>query len=307
MSEILVVGSVAFDTLHNPSGTHRRVLGGSATYASLAASLFTRVKLVGVVGKDWPPAATDMLRSRGVDVEGLEVADGETFHWEGRYSDDLTSRTSLCTDLNVFAHFHPKIPAAHRSTPFVLLGNIHPELQLEVFEQLRGPRLVVADTMNFWITGARDGLGRVLAKTDVLVINEEEARALGETHNIVRVGERLRTLGPKIVIIKRGEYGALLFEGDEIFSAPAFPVADVRDPTGAGDTFAGAFLGYVASRGSTDHATLRRAVIYGSAVASLCVEAIGVEALVHATRPSVDARFERFKRLAHFATDGELA
>jgi len=304
---VLIVGSVAFDTLHMPSGSFAKVLGGSATFASLAASFFCRPRLVGVVGKDYPKSAIDMLTSRGVDLAGLEVAEGDTFHWEGRYSDDLTGRTTLCTDLNVFATFHPKIPSQFRDTPFVLLGNIDPALQIEVLDQLDRPKLVVADTMNFWIRGTRAKLLELLRRIDVLVINEEEARELAGLRNIVQVARSLVSMGPQTIVIKQGEYGALLFERDEkspgslsIFSAPAYPVDEVIDPTGAGDTFVGAMLGFLAQRGRVDSAALRQGVIYGSTVASYCVEGIGVRRLCEITRAQIDDRFHTFHKLAHF-------
>lgn len=306
MSSMLVVGSVAFDTIHNNQGSHPFVLGGSAVFASLAASHFVQPRLVGVVGTDFPDTAVAMLKEKRVDVTGLEVVPGKTFHWEGRYSPDLTSRESIRTDLNVFADFHPKIPQAFRTTPYVMLGNIHPSLQMEVLDQIEQPRLVLADTMNFWIDGTPKELAAMLARVDVLVINEEEARQLAGTHHIVRVAQKLLTMGPRIVVIKRGEYGALLFDGDEVFSAPAFPVDDVLDPTGAGDSFAGGMLGYIARAESTDGPTLRRAVIYGSTLASFCVEGISVERLASVTSADIEKRFLGFARLAHFATDEEL-
>ncbi|MGB5284328.1 MAG: PfkB family carbohydrate kinase, partial [Polyangiales bacterium] len=258
MSSLLVVGSVAFDTIHNHLGSHDRVIGGSATYASLAASQLAPVRLVGVVGKDFPREAVDMLRGHGIDTTGLEVANGETFHWEGRYSHDLTSRETIRTDLNVFADFNPKIPAAFRDSEFVMLGNIAPQLQLHVLDQIDNPRLVIADTMNLWIDTALDPLKEVLKRVDILVINEEEARQLTGFHHPLAVAEALRTFGPETVIVKRGEYGALLFLEEDIFCAPAYPLKAVSDPTGAGDSFAGGFLGYLAEKGHTD---LRQAVI----------------------------------------------
>ncbi len=297
---VLVVGSVARDTLHLPSGSHPYVLGGSAVFASLAGAMFASPRLVGIVGTDFPDAEVALLRARGVDVTGLEIVEGATFHWEGRYSPDLTSRASLKTELNVFADFHPKIPEAWRDTPFVMLGNIHPDLQLEVLDQMRRPELVIADTMNFWIDGTPDRLAKMLERIDVLVINEEEARQLAGVYNIAEVAERLLAMGPRIAVIKRGEYGALLFEGDEIFSAPAYPVRRVEDPTGAGDSFAGGMLGYVAQQGRADHDTLRRAIIYGSALASFCVEGVSVERLVQVTRDDVEARYRAFAALARF-------
>lgn len=300
-SPLLIVGSVAFDTLHNPSGTHKRILGGSATYASLAASHFTKVRLVGVVGKDYPDSAMQMFRKHEIDCEGLEVdTSGDTFHWEGRYSDDLNSRTTLATDLNVFATFSPKIPASFRSSPFVMLGNIDPVLQLEVLNQVEKPKLVVADTMNFWIGGKRAELIKTLARVDVLVLNDEEARELSGKPSLVAASKALFAMGPRVIVIKKGEHGALLFEGSEIFSAPAYPTGEVVDPTGAGDVFAGGFVGYIASRGETSHATLRRAVVYGSAVASYGVEGIGVDRILTLTRADIDKRYDLFRSLTKF-------
>jgi len=300
MSKMLVVGSVAFDTIHNALGTHSRVLGGSATYAALSASYLTEVQLVGVVGRDYPDAAVEMMRSRGIDTAGLEIADGETFHWEGRYTDDLTSRTSLRTDLNVFADFHPKIPEAFRHTPYLMLGNIHPALQMEVLDQIDRPKLVVADTMNFWIEGELELLRKMLTRVDLLVINEEEARQLSGKHHLRQVADTLHTIGPKILIIKQGEYGAFLFVNGETFSAPAFPLPEVIDPTGAGDSFAGGLLGYVASRDDTSPETLRTAVVHGSALASFCVEGVSVNRLQNLNDESIAERVEAFRHLVRF-------
>lgn len=306
MSSMLVVGSVAEDTIHNHLGTHTRVLGGSAVFAALAGALFVPVKLVGVVGTDFPKASIDLLAKKKIDLAGLEVVEGKTFHWEGRYSPDLTSRESLKTELNVFAEFHPKIPAAHRATPYVMLGNIHPSLQVEVLDQIDRPKLVIADTMNFWISGTPKELRTMLARIDLLVINEEEARELSGVHNITRAAAALRAMGPRIVVIKRGEYGALLFDGESTFSAPALPIEEVWDPTGAGDTFAGGLLGYLAREDRVDATTLRRAVIHGSVVASFSVEGVSVDRLVTVTPAELSARYAAFARLAHFATDTEL-
>lgn len=296
---ILVVGSVAFDTLHNSLGTHPKVLGGAATYASLAASHFTDVRLVGVVGRDYPKEAIAMFEDRGIDLEGLSVADGLTFHWEGRYTDDLTSRETLKTELNVFADFMPEIPESYRDTPYVMLGNIAPALQLKVLDQVRNPKLVVADTMNFWIDGARDDLLKLLPRVDVLVINDEEARQLSGRHHLVHVASDLLNLGPKSLVIKQGEYGAWLFAGEEMFSAPAFPMAAV-DPTGAGDSFAGGFLGYLAGRDAVDPASLKAAVIHGSTLASRCVAGIGVAELLTLGAGDIDERVGTFRRLVEF-------
>ncbi len=306
MSSLLVVGSVAQDTIHNNLGTHPYVLGGSAVFASLAAAHFAPPRIVGVVGTDFPDSSVSLLKDKGVDVSGLEIVDGKTFHWEGRYSADLTSRESIRTDLNVFADFHPKIPDAFRDTPYVMLGNIHPSLQIEVVEQMRTPRLVIADTMNFWIDGTPKELAQMLARVDLLVINEEEARQLSGRHHIAHVAKALLAMGPRILVIKRGEYGALLFEGDRVFSAPAYPVEEVQDPTGAGDTFAGGMLGFLAREERVDQTTLRRAVVYGSALASFCVEGVSVERLAKVTKAEVEERYLAFARLAHFASDDEL-
>jgi sugar/nucleoside kinase (ribokinase family) len=306
MSSMLVVGSVARDTIHNHLGTHPYVLGGSAVFASLAGSMFTPVKLVGVVGDDFPAAMIDVLKRKNVDVGGLEVVRGKTFFWEGRYSPDLTSRESLKTELGVFAEFHPKIPREHRKTPYVMLGNIDPDLQVEVIEQIDAPKLVVADTMNFWISGKPKELARMLQRIDLLVINEEEARQLAGVHNICRAARDLLGMGPRIVVVKRGEYGALLFEGGTIFSAPAYPIEDVQDPTGAGDTFAGGMLGYLAREDRVDGPTLRRAVIHGSVLASFCVEGVSVDRLVRVEKREIEDRYRAFAQLAHFASDQEL-
>ncbi len=307
MSSMLVVGSVAQDTIHNHLGSHPYVLGGSAVFASLAASLFTKVQLVGVVGSDFPKDAVALLQKKGIDTSGLEVVEGgKTFHWEGRYSTDLTSRETLKTELNCFADFHPKIPASQRTTPYVMLGNIHPSLQVEVLDQIEKPKLVIADTMNFWISGTPKELARMLARIDLLVINEEEARQLANVHNISKAASVLRAMGPRLVVIKRGEYGALLFDGESVFSAPAFPIEEVSDPTGAGDTFAGGLLGYLARQDRIDSQSLRRAVIYGSVVASFSVEGVSVDRLVQVTSAEVASRYGAFARLAHFAGDSEL-
>lgn len=301
MSKMLVVGSVAFDTIHNKLGTHRKIVGGSATYAAFSGSFFTDVQLVGVVGRDFPDDIVRSMKDRRIDVDGLEVAEGETFHWEGRYTDDLTARETIRTDLNVFADFDPKIPERFRETPFVMLGNIAPELQLSVLDQVREPRLVVADTMNFWIDGKLAELKKLLKRVNVLVINEEEARQLSERHHLIHVAHELLKLGPQTIVIKQGEYGAWLFAGEHVFSAPAF-LLEAQDPTGAGDSFAGGFLGYIAAAGTLEPEVLRNAVIYGSTVASFCVEGIGVERLLTIQREDIDRRVGKFRQLVEFGT-----
>ncbi len=306
MSSMLVVGSVARDTIHNNLGTHPYVLGGSAVFASLAGAFFVPPRLVGIVGTDFPDSEVKLLKDKGVDCSGLEVVEGKTFHWEGEYSEDLTSRETIKTELNVFADFHPKLPDAFRDTPYVMLGNIHPSLQIEVLEQIREPKLVIADTMNLWIDTTPKELRDMMGRVDVLVINEEESRQLAEEHNIIKTARKLLSMGPRIVVIKRGEYGALLFEGTDVFSAPAYPVDYVQDPTGAGDSFAGGMLGYIARHDRLSQETLRRAVVYGSAVASYCVEGVSTRKLVAVSRADVEERYLEFARLAHFATDDEL-
>lgn len=299
-NHVLVVGSVAFDDLEMPTGSFKDVLGGAATYSSCAASLLAPVRLVGVVGEDFPEAHVSMLTARGVDVTGLERAKGKTFRWHGRYSDDLASRVSLDTQLNVFADFRPKIPAAHKKSEFLLLGNIHPALQLEVLEQVERPRLVVCDTMNFWIGGEAAALAKVLAKVDMLVINDEEARQLSGEQNLLKAARDIHKRGPKRLIIKRGEHGALLFEDGQVFFVPAYPLENVVDPTGAGDTFAGGLLGYLARVGDVTHHAVRRAMFYASAAASFCVEGIGTEKLVVATKGDLAVRIDAFAKMVDY-------
>jgi sugar/nucleoside kinase (ribokinase family) len=296
----LIVGSIAFDTLHIAQQCHAKVLGGAATYAALAASQFAPVQLVGVVGRDYPDSATKLLRSRNIDLAGLEVADGETFHWEGRYSDDLSTRETLRTDLNVFADFRPKIPSSFRAAPFVMLGNIDPTLQLEVLEQIDKPRFVLADTMNLWIDIRQSELKKLCGRIDMLVLNDEEARQLSGEQNLVFAARALAALGPKHVIIKKGEHGALLFQGDDVFAMPALPLSKVVDPTGAGDTFAGALIGYLARSNDLATPTLRKAVVYGSVLASFCVEGISIERVVGVSAGDISARYEQFQRLTNF-------
>lgn len=304
---LLIVGSIAFDDLDMPTGEHRDVLGGAATYSSLAASQLARgaVRVVGIVGTDFPEAHLDGLRTRGIDTTGVERAQGKTFRWHGRYSSDSASRTSLDTQLNVFADFSPKIPAAYRSSPFVLLGNIHPKLQLDVLDQVQKPRLVVADTMNFWISGEPTALAQMLARIDLLVINDEEARQLSGIHNLVRAAADIRKRGPSMLIVKRGEFGALLFDESGTFFVPAYPLEEVLDPTGAGDSFAGGLLGYLAARGEVTASTLRKALYFAASLGSFCVEGIGPSRLLSLTRSELGARIAAFARLVDHG--GELS
>lgn len=298
---VLVVGSMAVDTVEF-AGTGEKFewAAGSATFAALAASFFTTPRVVGVVGDDFPRDMIAELKKRNVELDGVEVIPGgKTFRWHGRYAPDLASRESLATHLNVFETFSPKIPSAFRSSRYVLLGNIHPALQSSVLDQVEKADLVAADTMNFWIHGEPKLLADLLRRVDLLIINEEEARDLSGERHVSKVGRKLLSLGPRRVIVKQGEYGAYLFDEHGIFHAPAYPVEEVRDPTGAGDTFAGALLGYLDAQPAITRQTLRRAVVYGSAVASICVEHYGTEGLLHATREQVEARAHAFARLVH--------
>lgn len=296
-SPVLIVGSVAFDDLEMPSGTFENVIGGAATYSAIAASLLGPVRIVGVVGEDFPQGMLDDLEKRGVDTAGVERAKGKSFRWRGRYSADLASRETLDTQLNVFADFRPKIPAKFKDTPVVLLGNIHPALQLEVLAQIDKPRLVVADTMNFWITGEPKLLNDVLAKIDLLVINDEEARQLSGIHNLVKAAKDILKRGPTKLIVKRGEHGALYFDERGAFFAPAYPLEEVLDPTGAGDSFAGGLIGYVARVGDLEPNTMRRAMYFGSALGSFCVEGIGPRRLLEVSREDLDKRMKAFTAL----------
>ena len=300
---ILVVGSLAFDDLEMPSGTFEDVIGGAATYSAIAASVLAPVRLVGVVGADFPQGMLDDLGKRGVDTSGVERQSGKTFRWRGRYSHDLASRDTLDTQLNVFADFRPKIPAAFKGSPLVMLGNIHPALQLDVLKQVDRPQLVVADTMNFWIKGEPKALEELLPKIDLLVINDEEVRKLAGVHNLRRAADEVRKRGPKSLIVKRGEHGALLFDAQGVFFVPAFPLEDVRDPTGAGVSFAGGLLGYLASHDHTQAHAMRRAMFFASAMGSFCVEDIGPKRLLSITRRDLRARLDQFRAMVEYGGD----
>lgn len=297
---ILVVGSVAFDTVETPFGKAEKVLGGSASFFSVAASFFVPVNLVGVVGSDFGDKELAAFRDRPIDTAGLERMDGKTFHWQGKYSYDLNARDTICTDLNVFEFFKPKIPEAYRKSEFVFLGNIDPVLQLEVLEQVEKPKVVACDTMNFWIQGKGEELRRTLSKVDVLLLNDAELRQLSGEWNVVKAARAVRALGPRTLIVKKGEHGVLMFGEESSFDAPAYPLEAVFDPTGAGDTFAGGFLGYLAAAEHAGDEALRRAVIMGSTLASFCVEAFSLDRLLRLTRKEIDERFRLFKRLTHF-------
>jgi sugar/nucleoside kinase (ribokinase family) len=297
---ILVVGSVAYDTVETPFGRAEKVLGGSASFFSVAASFFAPVNLVAVVGDDFSDQAMSAFAGRPVDLEGLERTAGKTFHWQGKYSYDLNSRETVCTDLNVFEFFKPRIPDRYRRSEHVFLGNIDPVLQRQVLDQVERPQLVACDTMNFWISGKPEELRRTLAAVDILLINDAEARQLSGEWNVVKAARAIRALGPRTLVIKKGEHGVLMFSEEGSFAAPAYPLEEVFDPTGAGDTFAGGFLGSLAGSAKVDEAALRRAVIMGSTLASFCVEAFSLDRLLTLSRPEIDARYRLFKRLTHF-------
>ena len=301
---ILVVGSVALDSVETPFGEVTEALGGSGTYFSTSASFFTSVQLVAVVGTDFPQEHLDFLRGRNVDLSGLQVNAGETFRWKGRYEYDLNEAHTLDTQLNVFESFHPVIPEAYRDADYVFLGNIDPELQLEVLEQVRNPKLVACDTMNFWISGKRDALVRTLGHVDMLVINEAEVRQLADEPNLVKAAHLVTAMGPKTLVIKRGEYGVLMFSGDKVFSIPAYPLEAVFDPTGAGDTFAGGLIGYLAHRTRHDEETLRQAIVFGSVMASFNVEQFSLERLKTLDFVEVCERFNQFRDLTTFQSLG---
>ena len=300
MARLLVVGSVALDTVKTPFGEVTDVLGGSATYFSTSASYFTGVDLIAVVGEDFPEQHLKFLKSRGIDLAGLERKPGETFRWKGEYTYQLNEARTLDTKLNVFETFRPKIPEAYQSPAFLFLGNIDPELQFDVLKQVTRPKIVACDTMNFWIDGRRDALWRVLSEVDVLIINDGEARALGNNSNLVQVAKDILARGPKYLIVKRGEYGVLMFTDGQVFGAPAYPLEQVKDPTGAGDTFAGGFMGYLASTENLSEASLRQAIVFGSVMASFTVEAFSLDRLRSLDYKEIEVRFREFKRLTHF-------
>jgi sugar/nucleoside kinase (ribokinase family) len=298
---LLVVGSVAFDDLDGPFGSHKDLLGGSASFITRAAAYFTnRVAAVAVVGDDFPQRYLDDMAAQGIDVSGVERVAGETFHWVGAYAPDLTSRETIDTRLGVFADFQPKLHDAHRDAQLVLLGNIDPALQLDVLRQVRAPALVATDTMNLWINIKRAELDQVLAKTDTIMLNDEEARLYAGEHNLRRAAAALLKAGPTSVIIKRGDAGALLFHGGGVFAAPAMPLADVVDPTGAGDSFAGGLLGYLAYAGDMSPATIRTAMIMGSVMGSFAVEQLSVGGIQNLSRERIQRRFDELAELTQF-------
>jgi sugar/nucleoside kinase (ribokinase family) len=300
-SSLLVVGSVALDTVETSRGRRDEILGGAACYSCYAASFFAPTRLVGVVGSDFPTAHEDLLRSHGIDLAGLERVPGRTFRWAGRYAADFNTRTTLDTQLNVFETFRPKLPAGWNETPFVFLANIDPVLQLEVLGQVRKPRFSACDTMNFWIGGKRADLLRVLERVDMILLNDEEARQLSGQSSLPAAAKAISALGPKAVVVKRGDAGALLFQQDDVFAAPAFPLDHVVDPTGAGDSFAGGFMGYLARTGDTSPGGVRSALVAGTVLASFCVEDFSLDRFRTVDDASMRARIAGFVDLVRFA------
>jgi len=297
---VLVVGSVALDSVETPFGRRDEVLGGSAVYFSASASFFTGVQVVGVVGRDFPEDHLDFLRSRGIGLDGLVRVPGRTFRWKGEYGFDLNQARTLDTQLNVFETFAPDLSPALRKLPVLFLGNIDPDLQWRVLGQMEHPSLVAADTMNFWITGKNGSLRRTLSKVDVLLVNDGEARMLAGEHNIVKAARAILALGPRRLVVKRGEYGALLFDADRVFTAPAFPLPALFDPTGAGDSFAGGFMGYLARAGTVDSRIFRQATIVGSVMASFAVEDFSIDRMRTLSMPEIASRYREFQQLVHF-------
>jgi sugar/nucleoside kinase (ribokinase family) len=297
---ILVVGSVALDTIKTPFGEKEEILGGAASYFSVAASYFTNVSMVAVVGDDFPEEHISFFEEKGIDISGLQRQKGKTFRWKGVYDTDLNTRTTLDTQLNVFADFVPQLSESHRFSEFLFLGNIDPDLQTYVLKQLRQPRLIACDTMNYWIERKPEALLNTLSMVDLLVINDEETRQLAKEQNLIRAARHILTLGPKIIVIKRGEYGALMLSPYSIFSIPAFPEENVFDPTGAGDSFAGGLMGYISRAGRLDDSALRRAVVFGSVMASYSIKGFGPRQMGNLAFQDIKSRYNEFHKLAYF-------
>lgn len=300
---LVILGSVAFDALETPFGKTDKIIGGSATYIALAATYFTQsAKLIGVVGEDFPQATIAMLNDRGVSTEGLQIKQGEkTFFWHGRYHNDMNTRDTLVTELNVLADFDPQVPDSYQDCEFLMLGNLAPQVQLQLLKRLhKRPKLVVLDTMNLWINIARDELIELMGQVDVMVLNDEEARQLTGDYNLVKAARHIMAQGPRVVCIKKGEHGALIFDKSQVFFAPALPLEEVFDPTGAGDTFAGGFIGYLAQSGDLSFENMKRALIYGSALASFCVEKFGTERLESVTADEIHQRVGQLTNLVTF-------
>lgn len=297
---VLVVGSIAIDEIKTPFEHHKDLLGGSASHAAVAASFFSPVRLVGVVGSDFPKPFRDVFEKRNIDTEGLQTVQGQTFRWSGEYSWDFNSRKTLSVALNVFEKFKPDLPAKYRKTPHILLGNIAPALQLHVLDQIEKPKFVMADTMDLWIETAKSDLLDLLRRVDALCLNDSEARELTGQTSLIKAGQKILDLGPRYVIIKKGEHGALLFSEGAFFTAPAYPLEDIHDPTGAGDSFAGGIMGYLAGQLKADFDTLKKAIVYGSVIASFNVEAFSLGRLQTLTRRDLEERYAAIKLMSHF-------
>ncbi|MBN4070821.1 bifunctional hydroxymethylpyrimidine kinase/phosphomethylpyrimidine kinase [Olleya sp. AH-315-F22] len=303
MSKLVIVGTVAFDAIETPFGKTDKILGGAATFIGLAASQFNiDASIVSVVGGDFPQEYLDLLSNKNIDISGIEIVkEGKTFFWKGKYHNDMNSRDTLVTELNVLADFNPVVPKNYRDAEVVILGNLHPLTQLSVIEQMEvKPKLIVLDTMNFWIDIALEDLHKVIKKIDVIAINDEEARQLTGEYSLVVAARKIHEMGPKYVVIKKGEHGALLFNNDNVFYAPALPLEEVFDPTGAGDTFAGGFAGFIAATGDVSFENMKKAIIYGSTLASFCVEKFGTERMENLSNKEVQKRLQQFKNLTQF-------
>lgn len=305
MSKLTIVGTVAFDAIETPFGKTDKILGGAATYIALAASRFDiDCAIVSVVGGDFPQEYLDIFKERNINLDGLEIVeDGKSFFWSGRYHNDMNTRDTLDTQLNVLADFQPVVPENHRDAEILMLGNLHPNVQLSVIEQVENPKLIILDTMNFWMDNSLDELMQVIEKVDVITINDEEARQLSGEYSLVRAAGKIFEMGPKYVVIKKGEHGALLFSGKDVFFAPALPLEEVFDPTGAGDTFAGGFAGYLAKTGNISFENMKNAIIHGSNLASFCVEKFGAERMLELTEDEALERLLQFKQLTQFDID----
>src|SRR3972149_7638296 len=297
---IVVVGSVALDSVKTPFGEVQEVLGGSATYFSVSASFYTDVKLVAVVGEDFPESHINLLESRSINLSGLQKKPGKTFRWKGKYGYDLNEAITLDTKLNVFESFTPIIPSSYKDSKYVFLANIDPELQSKVLKSVENPKLVALDTMNFWIEGKPIELKKALADIDILIINDGETREFAKEPNIVKAAQKILGYGPKMIIVKRGEYGAMMFSDNSVFATPAYPLHTINDPTGAGDTFAGGFMGYIASIDRFDESAIRQGIIFGSVMASFACEDFSLNRLISLTMDEIKERFKEFKKLSHF-------
>ena len=307
MSKLVIVGTVAFDAIETPFGKTDKILGGAATYIGLSSAQFDiDSAIVSVVGGDFLQSDIQMLERKGINTQGLEIVkDGKTFFWSGKYHNDMNSRDTLSTELNVLETFTPVVPQAYKDAEVVMLGNLHPMVQMSVIEQMNDPKMVVLDTMNFWMDIALEDLKKVISRVDVITINDEEARQLSGAYSLVNASKIIMEMGPKYVVIKKGEHGALIFYKDQMFYAPAMPLSEVFDPTGAGDTFAGGFTGYLANSGDYSFESMKRAIIYGSCLASFCVEKFGTQRMEHLTKKEIDLRLQKFKSLTQY--DLELA